>query len=66
MVPTMPLPIDEFPPPTGDRDDLIDRAIAVGGPHTIKFTEACLREYGHNPKPVYLAVAWDATKRVII
>lgn len=51
--------------PTGDRDDLIDRAIAVGGAHTIKFTEACLREYDFNPKPIYLAAAWDATVRVV-
>ena len=43
---------------------MIDRAISVGGPHTIKFTEACLREYDFNPKPVYLAAAWDATARV--
>ncbi len=61
-----PLARDEFPLPKDDRDDLIDRAIAVGGPHTIKFTEACLREYVFNPKPVYLAAAWDATDRVTI
>ena len=59
-----PLASDEFPLPRGDRDALIDQAIAVGGPHTIKFTEACLREYDFNPKPVYLAAAWDATARV--
>ena len=59
-----PLASDEFPLPRDDRDALIDRAIAVGGPHTIKFTEACLREYDFNPKPVYLAAAWDATERV--
>ena len=59
-----PLAGDEFPLPSDDRDDLIDRAIALGGPHTIKFTEACLREYDFNPKPVYLAAAWDATERV--
>jgi hypothetical protein len=45
------------PPPKGDRDDLVDRAIATGDEHAIKFTEACLREYALNPKPVYLDAA---------
>ena len=61
-----PLAGDEFPLPAGHREDLIDQAIAVGGPHTIKFTEACLREYDFNPRPVYLAAAWDAIDRVAI
>lgn len=39
------------------RDDLIDRAVANGDEHAIKFTEACLREYALNPKPVYLLAA---------
>jgi hypothetical protein len=39
------------------RDDLIDRAIANGDEHAIKFTEACLREHALNPKPVYLLAA---------
>ena len=46
------------------REDLIDRAVAAGGAHSIKFTEACLREYALNPKPVYLAAARDAAERV--
>lgn len=50
--------------PVEQDDELIDRAIATGGPHTIKFTEACLREYALNPSPVYLAAARDATERV--
>jgi Questin oxidase-like len=36
------------------KEDLIDRAVSNGDEHAIKFTEACLREYGLNPKPVYL------------
>jgi hypothetical protein len=32
--------------------------------HTIKFTEACLREYALNPKPVYLVAARDIAERV--
>ncbi len=45
------------PAPKGDRDDLVDRALATGDEHAIKFTEACLREHALNPKPVYLAAA---------
>ena len=47
-----------------DRDDLVDRALHAAGPHTIKFTEACLREHAINPRPVYLAAASDAAHRV--
>ena len=50
--------------PTENKDELIDRAVAAGGAHTIKFTEACLREYVFNPNPVYLAAARDAAERV--
>jgi hypothetical protein len=45
------------------RDDLIDRAVATEDEHAIKFTEACLREYALNPKPIYLAAARDAVER---
>ena len=48
----------------GERDDLVDRALHAGGPHTIKFAEACLREHAANPSPVYLAAALDAAERV--
>ena len=50
--------------PSGDHDDLIDRAVAAGGAHSIKFTEACLREYALNPNPVYLVAAKDVAERV--
>ena len=50
--------------PTEDRDEFIDRAVSAGGAHSIKFTEACLREYELNPNPVYLVAALDATDRV--
>lgn len=50
--------------PTEDQEELIDRAVAAGGAHSIKFTEACLREYALNPNPVYLATARDAAERV--
>jgi Questin oxidase-like len=51
-------------PPTETPETLIDRAVAAGGAHTIKFTEACLREYALNPQPVYLVAARDAADRV--
>ena len=51
-------------PPTENREELINRAVAAGGAHSIKFTEACLREYDLNPSPVYLMAAKDAAERV--
>jgi hypothetical protein len=36
-------------------DELIDRAVAHGDEHVIKFTEACLSRYALGPSPVYLA-----------
>lgn len=59
-----PLDTSELAVPTEDHEELKDRAVAAGGAHSIKFTEACLREYALNPKPVYLAAALDATERV--
>jgi hypothetical protein len=53
-----------FTPPTEALEALIDRAVTAGGAHTIKFTEACLREYALNPQPVYLLAARDAAERV--
>ena len=50
--------------PIEDKEELINRAVAAGGAHSIKFTEACLREYALNPNPVYLAAARDAAERV--
>jgi len=60
---TPPAPAD-LTPPAADPDALIDRAVAARGAHTIKFTEACLREYALHPKPVYLLAAVDAAERV--
>ena len=50
--------------PREGNDELIDRAVAAGGAHSIKFTEACLREYALNPNPVYLLASRDAAERV--
>jgi hypothetical protein len=61
---TPPPSLAAFTPPPEAPDALIDRAIAAGGAHTIKFTEACLREYALHPTPVYLVAARDAADRV--
>ncbi len=59
-----PLDTSELDLPTEDHEELKDRAVAAGGAHSIKFTEACLREYALNPNPVYLVAARDAPERV--
>jgi hypothetical protein len=43
-----------------DQDKLIERAIACGDEHAIKFTEVCLREYALNPDPAFIAAAEHA------
>ena len=48
----------------GHREDLIDRAVASGDEHAIKFTEACLREHALNRQPAYVSAALDATRRL--
>jgi hypothetical protein len=44
-------------PLESDADGLVDRAIAHGDEHVIKFTEACLHWHTTCPSPVYLAAA---------
>jgi hypothetical protein len=41
--------------PTRDEDELVDRAIAHGDEHVIKFTEACLHRNVLSPSPAYFA-----------
>ena len=48
----------------GDQDELIERAIACGDEHAIKFTEVCLREHALNPDPAFLAAADHAIRDV--
>jgi hypothetical protein len=38
-----------------DADELVERAIANGDEHVIKFTEACLHRRRLDPSPIYLA-----------
>ena len=40
-----------------DDEELVDRAIAHGDEHVIKFTEACLHRHALSPSPVYFAAA---------
>jgi Questin oxidase-like len=40
-----------------DEDELVERAIACGDEHAIKFTEVCLREHAFNPAPAFFAAA---------
>ncbi len=51
-------PVAEAVEPAGaNRDELIDRAIAHGDEHVIKFTEACLRRNALSPSSACLAAA---------
>jgi hypothetical protein len=43
-------------------DELIERAIACGDEHAIKFTEVCLREHALSPAPVFFAAADHAIR----
>jgi Questin oxidase-like len=43
-----------------NQDDLIERAIACGDEHAIKFTEVCLREHALKPDPAFIAAARHA------
>jgi len=59
-------PIETCELPDEDRDQLIDRAIAIGNEFAIIFTAACLREYALYPRPASLAAAgmrWSGWRR---
>ena len=49
---------------TEGTDELIDRAVANGNAHVIKFTEVCIREWRISPRPIYLAAARDVSERL--
>lgn len=46
------------------QDDLIERAATSNEEHSIKFTEACIREAKLNPIPIYLQAANEAVRRL--
>jgi len=47
--------VEDIEPPKADVEELVERAIAHGDEHVIKFTEACLHRHSLNPSPVYTA-----------
>jgi len=47
--------IDQAEPEERDTAVLVDRAVANGDEHVIKFTEACLRQHALAPSPHYIA-----------
>ena len=48
---------EDIEPREVNEDELVDRAVAHGDEHVIKFTEACLRRNALGPSPVYFAAA---------
>jgi hypothetical protein len=52
--------IAEIAPHDGDADSLIDRALAHGDEHVIKFAEACLSRHALAPSPAYTAAVANA------
>jgi hypothetical protein len=46
------------------KGELIDRAVASGDEHAIKFAEACIREHAISPQPVYVVAAGDAAAKL--
>jgi hypothetical protein len=50
-----PAPAAPVEAPPEAPDALVERAVAHGDEHAIKFTEACLREHALRPSPAYLA-----------
>ncbi len=56
---TLPPAVD-IEPRNESVDTLLDRAIAHGDEHAIKFTEACLRQHAFDRSPAYLAAVHGA------
>ena len=47
-----------------DFPELVERAIANGGPHAIKFAQACVAEHGIQADPLFPAALRDAVGRM--
>jgi hypothetical protein len=52
---------DDLEPSDETEEALIDRAVANGDEHVIKFTEACLSRHALDPSPAYFAAADHVT-----
>ena len=48
---------EDIEPREADEDEIVDRSVAHGDEHVIKFTEACLHRHTFSPSPVYIAAA---------
>ncbi|MBV8119052.1 MAG: DUF4243 domain-containing protein, partial [Alphaproteobacteria bacterium] len=55
---------EDIEPRHQDQDELVDRAVAHGDEHVIKFTEACLHRHALDASPAYMA-AVDHVRRMI-
>jgi hypothetical protein len=55
-----PAPDEHIEPSDTDADLIVDRAVAHGDEHAIKFAEACLHQHARTPSPAYLAAARHA------
>ncbi len=53
---------EDVAPAAEDPDSLIDRALANGDEHVIKFTEACLARNAASPSPAYPAAAFHVSE----
>jgi hypothetical protein len=56
--------VDRNEPASPTQSEIVERSIETEDPHAIKFVEACIREFGRNPKQVYLAAAHDWATRL--
>jgi len=57
-------PVDFEAPSEAEVPALVERAVAVGGAHAIKFAQACLAEYAIRPDPVFHAALQDMVVRM--
>ena len=53
---------DDVAPAAEDPETLIDRALANGDEHVVKFTEACLSRHAASPSPAYPAAAFHVSE----
>jgi hypothetical protein len=55
---------ENIEPADEDEDQLVDRALANGDEHVIKFTEACLRRHALSPSSAYFAAVDSALEMI--
>ena len=55
---------DQRVPALDEIPALVDRAVDVGGPHALKFAQACLSEYALQPDPIFHACLLDMVERM--